>query len=766
MIPNSFYGRLAQPSPQQTERDLARLIHRTVDLAMRAKRELGYAAVNVGCDNVRRVTMFDGSACQVDGDVCLATREEGITVCLDSPRGAGLNFQSVSFAAPACASVTGWWIVDAEGYLYRVPASLITAAAYWPMTADPVIPEAAVTLVRAGTWARLMCGASVSLPLRGDGGAIWEEGGGECGWTQRLVTALGGIVSAELTTAPTIYADPGGEDTVYVRDGVGTVDGTPGYPIDWTVVLEAALTDGQSQRAVVTWGDDADPANCTVTYSAVDALSYPAPPVAGIVLARVIWSVAGSTVSAEVEVVGAAGDARAFTSIWPLEDPLVSIEASRAILLRDRLAPNAGSRVATVTLPSAGSGIVSGAVRVAYGHPFGTMDGCKGEADSPAPYTRPDVEGLVALDCAGRTAGDMALVYRRGLAVEYGAAHVCLDGDPIASVDDLAELDPAGGPPLDAAVGVVAMPCGEVAIFGDGPVRDVRQGKRYRVRPAPAAPLTVEVEHRAKGSWGDDPNPWIVETSYPVAAWGSGATVEADGDALSSSSAPGRAVVCVLWESDDPADDRTTAPVTYDCQLGETISGVTELLLADGSGPIALAPSTRTYRYLTIVGASRPCVAYGWTAVVLEDPDDPASPQHETALSPLAIVGGEYPIDGIGGEGSPDPLPCYSLKLTLPSGPDGTVAYNVYRWTWDFGRDTSGYWESPPWTYEDVHGEIGGLYDRHLRLVATSATDGVVYDEETTTHNVGDRPPSPLVYLGPIAIDAPRPVHVLQPMEL
>lgn len=768
MIPTSFLSRLSLPSPQQTERDLARLIHRTIELDRRANRQLGYAAVNVGCDNVRRVTMFDGSSCQTSGDVCLATREEGITVCLDTPSGAGLAFQRIAFAAPACEPVTGWWLVDAEGYLYRVPQSLIDAVPYWPMSADPVVPEPAVTLVRSGTWARLMCGAGVSLPLRGDGGAVWEEGGGECGWTQRLVTALGGLVAAEITTAPRIYADPTGEDTVYVHDGVGTFAGTPGYPIEWTVVLEAALTDGQSQRAVVTWGDDPDPANVTVTYSAVDATSSPAPPVAGIVLARVLWTVTGSTVSAEVEVVGAAGDTRAFTSIWPLDDPLVSIEASRAILLRDRLAPNAGSRVATVTLPSAGSGIVSGAVRVAYGYPFGTIDRCMGEEDSPAPYTRPNVEGLVALDCAGRTAGDMALVYRRGLAVEYGEAHVCLHGDPIASVDALAELDPADGPPLDAAVGVVAMPGGEFALFGDGPVRDVRQGKRYRVRPAPAAPLTVEVEHRAKGSWGDDPNPWIVETSYPVAAWGSGATVEADGDALSSSSAPGRAVVCVLWESDDPADDRTTAPVTYDCQLGETTSGVTELLTADGSGPgpIALAPSTMVYRVLTVVGAIRPCVAYGWTAVVLEDPDDLASPQHETALSPLAIVGGEYPIDGIGDEGSPDQLPLYSLRLTLPSGPDGTVEYRVYRWTWDFGRSTGGFWDSPPWTYADVHGEIGGLYDRHLRLVATSATAGVVYDEETTTHNAGTRPPSSLVYLGPIAVDAPRPVHVLQPMEL
>ncbi len=179
MIPTSFLSRLSLPSPQQTERDLARLIHRTIELDRRANRQLGYAAVNIGCDGVRRVTMFDGSNCQTSGDVCLATREEGITVCLDTPSGAGLAFQRITFAAPACAPVTGWWLLDSEGYMYRVPASLITAAPYWPMTADPAVPEPAVTLVRAGTWARLMCGGSITPTLNSRGGsstASIEEG--------------------------------------------------------------------------------------------------------------------------------------------------------------------------------------------------------------------------------------------------------------------------------------------------------------------------------------------------------------------------------------------------------------------------------------------------------------------------------------------------------------------------------------------------------------------------------------------------------------
>jgi hypothetical protein len=288
------------------------------------------------------------------------------------------------------------------------------------------------------------------------------------------------------------------------------------------------------------------------------------------------------------------------------------------------------------------------------------------------------------------------------------------------------------------------------------------------VRPAPATPLTVEVEHRTRGAWGDDPNEWTAEATYTVDAWGAGSTVEVIGNDVTDQLFPGRSVACVLWETDDTDDTYETAPVTYECMLGETTAGVTTLLDMVGS-PASLVPPTHTYLFLTILGPVTLCLGYGWTAVVREDPDDAESPTHETALSPLAVVGTAYRVAGIGGQTWPEPTPLFSVKLTIPAGPDGTVEYRVYRWTWDAGRTDpdTGRYLAPPWAYSDFATPlVGGLYDRHLRLVATSATAGVIYDDDTTLVNTGTRPPSPLVYLGPIVLDAPRPVHLLQPMEL
>jgi hypothetical protein len=450
----------------------------------------------------------------------------------------------------------------------------------------------------------------------------------------------------------------------------------------------------------------------------------------------------------------------------------LSVEAARGVLLRDRIAPNAGSRWADVTLPTAGTGIVSGAARVCYGYAFGTEDtGGRRSAESLKPYTRPQTVGEWESDCAGRILGDMALAYRRGLAVSYGGTHVCLDGDSIASVSDFAdldEIDETDGPAHDVNAGVVAMPGGEVVVLGTDATHDLRTGKRYRVRPAPSAPLTVEVEHQTRGTWGDDPNEWTAETTYTLDAWGAGSTVTVNGNDTTDQLFPGRSVACVVWESDDASDTYETAPVTYECLLGETVAGVTSLLDMIGN-PASLTPSTLAHRKLTILGPVTLCLGYGWTAVVREDPDDAESPTHETALSPLAVVGTAYRVAGIGGQTWPEPTPLFSVKLTIPAGPEGTVEYRVYRWTWDAGRTDpdTGRYLSPPWAYADFATPlVGGLYDRHLRLVATSATAGVIYDEDTTLHNLGTRPPDPLVYLGPIVLDAPRPVHVLQPMEL
>lgn len=785
MIPTSFLSRLSLPSPQQTERDLARLIHRTIELDRRANRQLGYAAVNIGCDGVRRVTMFDGSSCQTSGDVCLATREEGITVCLDTPSGAGLAFQRIAFDTPACEPVTGWWLVDAEGYMYRVPASLVAAAPYWPMSADPAVPAPAVTLVRSGTWAALMCGAGIEIPLQDGGGAEWNQFSEGGDWNQRFYAAVGGELT-EITTVPTITA-PYEPNEITVADGVGTLNGATGEAISLLHWLNGRDADGveigvgEECCALVTWGES-EIGDVSVTLgarAAIGAAEYPFPrPIGSIVLARLRFQ-RGTTGPERYEYGVHAGDLVLAVAIEPVAvvgDWVrridLSVESSRGVLLRDRITPNAGSRWADVTLPTAGTGIMSGVVRVCYGYAFGAEDtGVYRAADTLKPYTRPETLGVWESDCAGRVLGDMALAYRRGLAVSYGGTHVCLDGDAIASVSDfvdLDEIDETDGPAHDVGAGVVGLPGGEVAVLGTGSTHDLRTGKRYRVRPAPDTALTVEVEHRAKGAWGDDPNEWTAETTYDVGAWGAGSTVTVGADALSATLAPGRAVACVLWETDDPADTYETAPVTYECLLGPTVAGVTTLLDMLGD-PATLAPSTLTDRWLTILGPVTLCLAYGWTAVVLEDPDDAGSPTHETALSPLAVVGTAYQVAGIGGQTWPEPTPLFSVKLTIPTGPDGTVEYRVYRWTWDAGRTDplTGLYLSPPWAYADFATPlVGGLYDRHLRLVATSAVPGVIYDDDTTLVNLGTRPPSPLVYLGPIVLDAPRPVHVLQPMEL
>lgn len=629
MIPTSFLSRLSLPSPQQTERDLARLIHRTIELDRRASRQLGYAAVNIGCDGVRRVTMFDGSSCQTGGDVCLATREEGITVCLDTPSGAGLAFQRITFAAPACEPVTGWWIVDAEGYMYRVPASLVAAAPYWPMTADPAVPAPAVTLVRSGTWAALMCAAPLTIPLNAGGGAIL----------------------------------------------VGYYEGT-------RVVEQYMLLDGETRNNQL---------------SGPGGVEY------------------------------------------------ILVKEQRGIILRDFLAPNAGQRSALVTLPTAGSGIVSGAVRVGVGYPYATQVnlGPTGEEY----YPRIDFADI------------HPYVYPLTLAVEYGADHLNLAGDDIADVSDSDEppTQPTGVP-LDPTVDLVALPNGEVALYGQGPVLDLRLGKHYRVRPAPDTALVAAVEHRAKGAWGDDANVWGHEMTISINPWAAGpSNVTATVYDMTGQYAPGRAVQVILWEANTIVTNTyRDAAVRWDCLLGETAVGVTQLLDLEGN-PFTLPASAYTYHKLTFVGP-KAHTSYGWTALVQ---DGPSGTPYETALSPITSwdSGKQYAVVVSWGG------PTYSVKLSVPAGPTGTVERYVYRWTHD-GRDPSA---APPWRPSGAPNNVtGGLYDRAFRRVLTVSGGAAVdvYDTETSLHNVGTRPPSPLVYLGPIVLDAPRPVHVLQPMEL
>ena len=643
MIPRSFFGRLAEPSPQQTERDLARLIHRTAELAAAARHQIGFAAVNLGCDGVRRVTMFDGSSCQTSGDVCLATREEGITVCLDAPRGNGLNFQRVAFSAPDCAPVTGWWLLDSEGYLYRVPAGLIAAAPYWPMVADPTVPEPAVTLVRAGTWAKLMCGAELEIDINASGGAEWFRSG-ESDWGQRFAAIIGGD---DTSTIP--------------RGQYGTV------------------------------GD--------------------------------VWE---------------------------------------GVLLRDHLAANSGSRAANIPEQAAPEGVCRFAT-VAYGYPFGAVaeEGFHEYPSDAAPWMRSytwDPPGTWQTDTVGRIAGDMALVYRIGLAVAYGNGNICLDGPQITDPSDyvpLPELNPSTGAILDATRGVIALPGGQVALFGTTS-GDIRSGRRYRVRPAPATALSCAVEQQSKGVWGDDPNAWVMENEYAVQPWLDGATSFDCLGAMGTTEAPGRSVPVVLWEKSPGVSNYLEADHAYYGWLGETIDGMTSIDFEEGTTVVA---STAGVLRLTVIGP-HPEWAYGWTFEI---------EGFESALSPLIRVA--RPQYGPGSE------PLASLRITVPGGPGGTTIRRVYRYAWDADSTLVGapYEIVSPWTYGGAkNGTRGAIYDRMCRLVktivATSLEPGTdpidFYDEDTSLSSYGTRPPSPLVYLGPITVDAPRPVYLLQPLNL
>ena len=747
MIPTSFLSRLSLPSPQQTERDLARLIHRTIELDRRANRQLGYAAVNIGCDGVRRVTMFDGSSCQTSGDVCLATREEGITVCLDTPSGAGLAFQRVTFAAPACEPVTGWWLVDAEGYMYRVPQALIDAAPYWPMSADPSVPEQAVTLVRAGTWAKLMCGAGLTIPLNGAGGSEWAVRVGEADWAQRHAAAVGGAATRWVTAPSVSVSAP----DVTISGGSWVVYGTPGTSASDSLYLSEP-DEGYEYLAAVSF-DGADLQAAVGEVALVGQATAPAYRANELPV-----GIATVRYGGDLSIADAVDTGARYEPAWTPPDSAISDAPSwRGILLRDALAPNAGFRVASITLPAAGTGIVTGSVRVAYGYPFGYM--MRGFAGSPTalkPYPRSTVTGAWQADCVGRIPGDMALCYRRGLAVEYREGHICLAGETITDLADyvsLDEIDGTNGPALDVHSGVVGLPNGEIALFGRV-TGDLRTGSRYRVRPAPAAPLTVALSQEARGAWPDDPNLWVEETHYSVAPWLAGATEFTVSDS-GASTFPGRAVACVLWESDDTGtDEYPSAAVQYPCTLGPTSGGLTTLIF-----DTPVSASSKSYRYLTVVGPWAHA-AWGWTAEVLEDPDDPLSPIHETALSPLTD-------QGVWGYRLEAPATLYSVALTVPAGPDGTVRRHVYRCAYDGGSFQSG--EIGPWSYGgEGQSRLGGLYDRACRRIDTieGNVEETVWDTDTTLTLAGTRPPSPLVYLGPIVLDAPRPVHVLQPMEL
>ncbi len=755
MIPTRTSRPFGRVSPRVSDTDLARLIERTIEMRVKAKREQGFAAFSTGCDGRRRTTMFDGSVCQAEGEVCIATRQDGISACIEAPtQGNGLTTQGITFTNAVCAPATGWWIVDEKGYMYRVPQSLIDAAPYWPMSADPHTFDS-YTLLRSGTWAKLMCGAALVIPLNGDGGAKWIRVG-EAGWGQLFTTAIGGVRS-RWTILPTLSVTAGGFSVqVDVIGGAVVIDGealTFGgtqsvyfYEYDGA----GALLDPGNEYGVAAWVDALGIGFVAGAQGLIGTVTPPDLPDGRVpaFTALIREGFTGSTATLTASLTALYGEGFVPLSTFPHD-----VDSWRGVLLRDAMAPNAGSRVATVTLPAAGIGIVTGAVRVAYGYPFGceTFDPTP---SSLAPYSRTYTStppGTWQTDCAGRVAGDMALAYRRGLAVEYGAGHVNLAGPDITDAGDYVsvdEIDLSSGPPQDVAADVIGMPGAEVVLLG------ATGAGRYRVRAAPNTAPTVALIRQPKGAWGFDPNVFVEETDYAVYPWADGATSFQIAEDLTAPEAPGRGVPVVLWEKPSGVDNYLDSPHAYYGSLGQTSGGLTEI--AFGLGVVIAASSASTLR-LTVIGP-RLISAYGWTA------EDDAG--NETALSPLVLVEASLEL--------PPYQPLYTPEITVPGGPDGTALRHVYRFTWDFGSTgvTAG-----PWAYLwGDGGWFGGLYDRMMRRIATydsteplavAGTDPVtIYDEDVSLTTYGTRPPSPLIYTGTITVDSPSPVYLLPPLNL
>lgn len=759
MIPVRTSRPFGRFSPQPSEIDLAQLINRTVRWAVDNKRELGFAAVNVGCDGKTRTTMFDGSSCQVSGEVCIAERQDGISACIQAPtQGNGLTFQSVAFKAPVCIPVTGWWIVDALGFMYRVPQSLIDATPGWPANEAMGV---GVTLMRAGTWAKLMCGAALAIPLNGEGGAVWYRSV-ESDWGQAFSVILGG-------TLPRWSVLPAATVTV----GLTNVDVTftaGNLALPPTGVLSLNGTSFFYHGAWLSAGTE-----YAVTYymlnGLLESVEGPDVPLGTATEAAIpegAWRIGYTVIP-----YGLTG--AAFTATATLDDvrypawinPAAN-EAAPSVLLRDQVAPNAGLRAVSITLPAGDGVVVTGLVRVGYGYPFGSVaeSGFHRHPSGDAPWMRSytwEPPGTIETDTAGRVVGDMALAYRRGLAVEYADGHLNLDGTDIIPGDfvSLNELDYAHGPALDVAVNVIATPGQEIILSGGN--GDLRSGKRYRVRSAPAVALAAVYEHQAS-SWGVEPNVWIDEECYyEVSPW----TTPTDSFVISgedfgdTATHPANGVAVVLWKRDDFETLYADSSFIQRGFLAETVGGITRLKDIYG-GYINLPPWPGGSVYLAVVGR-RVRFRYGWTYGVMH-----GAAIHESALSPLVSL--EPSSGDIGSD-------TYSVAVTVPGGPAATVVRYVYRFAWDYGSVFTGgpFHSVGPWSYHGIEGGgDGGVYDRTCRRVKTlyagpsePGSDPITFfDEDTSLSVYGTRPPSPLIYVGPITVESPRPVHLLQPVNL
>lgn len=764
MIPpdtsRAFGSVLASPSPRLTEVDLAKIIDRTVKMAIAAKRQLGFAAITTGCDGVRRTSMFDGSACQVEGDaVCVAERQDGITACLQVPmQGSGIVFQSISFRSVPCVPATGWYVLDDEGYLYRIPADLLVPVDYWPVETD--VSGRRYDLVRAGAWDVVMCAAPLTPPtLNGEGSSLFVDYGftGEslaCS-TQQFRARIGGRMSG-LYTVPSVTV---GTEKVTVSPYVGWWHGvvhTMAAALDVTLDqydrASSPLTSGKEYKALVyaqkstgytasvdvVKGYRANTGLATLPVNPQPGFYYPLAEVTVRYTGIPILSTSvGSSVPVNLDTPRILGNAH----------PSEALGVFTGILIRDSLEPNAGVRCLTVTLPSAGSGVVTGDVRIGFGYPM-ALEMLTEQLDAGSPFGFSP--GPTAGEIAARTDYDMAFVYGPSrIGIEYTPwGHVNLQGPDIEEPNDCTILSSEVAD--DIAGNILQLPNGEVCLsrsLSTGGTPVVPQiWERFRVRPAPDTAPTVALAQAAWSGWGNDANAWIQSPfGMSVRDW---AALDTTVRLVAGVWEHGRPMPCVVWQQSGAVSHWSLDPNAKTATLGEPTGDTCPIVFDSGTWP-TLVPSSD--QKVSLLGGPYLAAAYGWTFTVNGV---------ESALSPLSPLARLI-----------QPAMTYTITLTVPVGPAGTTERTIYRFAYDL--DALGHNVGSTWRYRspwDLRTEmVGALYDRMLSAVG-SISDNVTtewVDDQTALSFAGTRPPQPLIAVGSgITMDTTRRVYALPPLNL
>lgn len=413
------------------------------------------------------------------------------------------------------------------------------------------------------------------------------------------------------------------------------------------------------------------------------------------------------------------------------------------ILIRDADEPNPGARWIDATLPSSDSGVATGDVRVAFGYPLG-MELYDVGGGAGAPYA--------AVSTAGRDDYDMAFVYGPYLAIEYGQYHLNLYGPDIDDPGDceiLSTISPNLATAQDRRANLMQLPNGEIALsrpYSDAWVPNVPQmWQRYRVRPAPTTAPTVALAQIALGVWPNDTNAWTARSTHQVVAWTAGDT---SFTLTSGSWTHGKPVACVVWQQGSELH-YSQDPTAKTGILNQPTGGVCTVSFGGGGGAQAPKGGGYTPRITVLGPALVAAYAYTFTTGTLLAPV-------ESALSPFSGPTILAPTTDT-----------YTVTVTVPTGPTGTVRRTLYRFAYDREATvTAGIPESP---WDARTSQIGGLYDRmFVQLVEIDdnvTTDYV--DVGTTLTFSGDRPPLPFMPVGsPVTMDTPTRVYTLAPLNL